>query len=190
LRERAQPEEERIEADDEPDRPEDVDEVFRYGEVAELEAERRCRRGESPERNREQRPHGRGVAGHVEAAAVVDERDEQEERDRRLFEVQPFREMCGRRCDHDDDGELPGAPSATRQRAREPDEGDAECERKDSRGGRHAGRQHPDQLGAVRKLRRQRRHDSDDSTPAAARARTDSGGSLLGTTRARGTTSL
>ena len=51
-------------------------------------------------------------AGHVEAAPVADERHEQRQRDRRLLEVEPLREVrCGG-GDDDRDRELPRAAPA------------------------------------------------------------------------------
>ena len=79
-------------------------------------------RGAEPQ----QRPDARRVAGNLEAAAPANERREQEERDRRLLEVQALREVrCGG-SDDDRDGELPGAPPPFGERAGEPDQADAE----------------------------------------------------------------
>ena len=58
------------------------------------------REGGDPDERRaetEQRPDARGVAGHVEAAPPADERDEQEQRDRRLLDVESLREVRRRR---------------------------------------------------------------------------------------------
>jgi hypothetical protein len=69
------------------------------------------------------------------------------------------------RRDRDErDGELPGATLAPRQRAREPDQRDAERECEHARGLRHAGRQDAaDEVRARRQLRRQCRADADEA---------------------------
>jgi len=47
----------------------------------------------------------------------ADQRSQQEQRDRRLLEVETLRQVRGGRGDDDRDRELPGAPPALRERA-------------------------------------------------------------------------
>ena len=114
LPERTQPEVERGEAEHDPGRGQQVGDAVGQLRPAQLLGDRHrgdgCKRGAE----REQRPHRRGIAGHVEAAPVADERDEQRQRDRRLLDVEALREM--RRGRRDDDGyrQLPRAAAAAR----------------------------------------------------------------------------
>ena len=110
----------------------------------------------------EERPDARRVAGHVEAAPPPNERDEQEQRDRRLLEVETLREVRGGRGDDDRHRELPGTPPAPRERAREPDQADPEGDGEDARGLRPPGGRTPPTIWRrSRHLRRQRRDDAD-----------------------------
>ena len=58
-----------------------------------------------------------GSPGTSKRRRVAEQRDEQEQRDRRLLEVETLREVRGRGGDDDRDRELPGAAPATRERA-------------------------------------------------------------------------
>ncbi len=117
-----------------------------------------------PGREHEQRLRRPAVAGRVEAVAVPDERNEQRERDERLLEVEPLREMrCGGR-DDDGDCELPRATAPVRERARKPDQGKPERERADAGGGDLVRRQYaPDEVEAIAELGCERRDDADHS---------------------------
>ena len=107
-----------------------------------------------------------GSPGTSKRRAPADQGDEQEQRDRRLLEVEALREVRRGRRDDDDDCELPGAPAALRERAREPDQPERAGDREDARGLRPARRQHAaHELDAVRHLRRQRRDDPDHADP-------------------------
>src|SRR5581483_9460498 len=159
MRERAQPEHERREAEQQADRLEDVGQPVADGQL-DAGHDRGC--GAADQAEHEQHRGGLGVARHVEARAPADERDEQEERDRCLFEVEPLREMRDRRADHEKDSEPPRPPPATRDRAGEPDQADPECKRDDPRRVRNAWRQHAlDDVVAVGELGGERRGDPD-----------------------------
>ena len=130
-----------------------------------LDAERDRPGGGSRRGEREQRPRRGRVAGDVEAAPVAHERREQRERDDRLLEVEALGEV-ERAAEPSDDGdrELPRAPAAARERAREPDEQDPERERADAGRRREARRQDAaDEPEPVRHLGRERRGDADRS---------------------------
>ena len=162
MSERTQPEVEGEKAEDDREAEERVTGARRELDAADLRSagDRRDRREGGTEA--EQRPDARRVAGDVEAAPPADERDEQEQRDRRLLEVEALREMRDGGGDDDRDRELPGAPPAPRERAREPDQADPEGDREDSRRLGPARRQDAlHDVEAVRHLRRQRRDEPD-----------------------------
>ena len=113
--ERTQPEVERERAEDDREAEERVTGARRQLDSAQLRlaADRcECREGRA---EAQQRPDARGVAGHVEAAPPADERGEQEQRDRRLLDVEALREMRDGGGDDDRDRELPSAPPAPRE---------------------------------------------------------------------------
>ncbi len=160
--ERPQPEVEGEEAEGDAEPEEPVARAVSQLDAAQLRAD--DDRGDACERGAEteQRPDARRVTRHVEASPVTHERDEQEQRDRRLLEVEALRQMRDGRGHDDRDRELPGAPPALGERPREPDQADREGDRENARRLRPAGRQDaagdPEPVGH---LRRQRRDDPD-----------------------------
>ena len=175
--ERTQPQEERGEAEQDPERGEHVGEPARQLAPVQLDAEHDGARGGECGGDGEQRPRRARIAGDVEAPPVPHEcREERERDDRRLLEVEALREMRDGGCDHDHDAELPRAAAAMGERAREPDERDPERERADARSGDAPRREHAaDDLEAVAHLGVSAEAMPITPTAAAAQASSDSG---------------
>ena len=108
--ERSQPEVEREEAEGEAETEERVAGAVREVAAAQLRPD--AEGGDPHERcaETEQRLNARRVAGNVEAAPPANERHEQEQRDRRLLEVEALGEVRDGGRDDDRDGKLPRAP--------------------------------------------------------------------------------
>ena len=169
MAERPQPEVEREKAEDDGEAEERVTGAGRELDAAQLRLTHQCGDARQGRPETEQRPDARRVAGHVKAAPPKNEGDEQEQRDRRLLEVEAFREVRGGGGDDDRDRELPGAPPAPRKRAREPDQAEPEGDREDSRRlGPSRWQGALDDLDPVRHLRRQRRDDPENPDAGGA----------------------
>ena len=107
---------------------------------------------------------GGGSVAPSEAATPANQGKEQQQRDRRLLEVEAFRKMRhGRRDDHHD-RELPRAPLPLGQRARQPDQAEREGDGEDAGRLGPPGRQEAaGDPHTVRHLRRQRRDEADQA---------------------------
>ena len=111
--ERTQPEVERERAEDDSEAEERVTGAGRQLEAADLRSARNRRDPREGCSEAEQRPDARGVTGHIETAPPAKERDEQQQGERRLLEVEALRQMRDGGRDDDRDRELPGATSAS-----------------------------------------------------------------------------
>jgi hypothetical protein len=129
--------------------------------AAGLQGERPAGRRSEREPGRERRPELHRLARDVEALPEPDQRGEQEEARRGLLDVEPLGEV-GERDRHDEgDPELPRAAAARGQGARQPDEAEAEGERRDPRRRGDLGREHAAyEIHAGGELRGQRRGDA------------------------------
>ena len=118
---RSQPKPERAEAeraDEQRERHFDAARVH----VVVVEADEEDRHGDRERRGHlQERDERRRVARRDEVPARAQERDEQDDVDGRLFEVEAFREVRDRRGDHQRDRERPGPALAPREAAREED---------------------------------------------------------------------
>ena len=162
-RERTEPQVEGARGEEQRDGGEDVVPAISC-EAAQLEDEGQGREREQRECGREQRPDGAWIPGNVEAAPVAKQGDKEDEAERRLLDVQAFREVRDRDASDEGNRELPGAPAAPGEEAREPHEREPERKREDAGRARHSGRQDAShEVRAVGELRRQRRHDPDDA---------------------------
>ena len=164
LPERTQPEVQRCEAEHDADCSERVGGAIREVVARDLDGEDKGDDRSESRAETEAKADAGGIARHVEPVPPTDESDEQGERDRRLLEVQSPREMGRGGRDDDEDRELPGAVTPSRERAREKDETDRTCHRQDASALRPTGRQHPvHEPHAVRHLRRRSRDDAHDT---------------------------
>ena len=129
-----------------------------------MEIENDCERGQRDqgERGDQQGLHRPRVTRHVESVPKAEQRQQQEQPERRLFDVQPLDQVRDR--DPEDEGhcELPGSLPSACERTRQPDEREPESECRDPRGPENARRKHAaNELVTVRELGRERRGDAD-----------------------------
>ena len=107
-------------------------------------------------------PHRARTAADGERPPVGEQTGQYDQARRRLFDVEPLDQMRDGRSGHEDEGELPCAPLAARQRERQPEQRDTEGDRDRARELHRALRKGAtDDLRAGGEIRGERRDDAD-----------------------------